>query len=392
MRQLDPEQFFRALPQIRPVDRQFFEHPVHVAGDDAASQNRPAVAAHTLNRQALAEDRVRMRRGVVVGHFDVAFRLCIVGEFVQVLLAVVIAHRQDPQSGLAPQRVREAALVAGRAVGERNRLYETNRSKPDIREPLTLGRSLLAPIRHAEHHAPRRQGAHRQFLEPHPGRSAGVHVEPRGAHRHPTERPAGRRADAAVERGQRRHHGAAASAGPARRPRFHRRRRSADEFQQQQQLAQVRDEARGRRERDGVRHRLLWRERTARGRHAIADGRQSRRLRPSGRIRHARRRLRGRAVPWQRQRRSRSGLEGYFRGDRRGLLRTHVNGEYRHNVQACCDRVASPVRPGLHADSARRQDALARRQDRGLGLHRPGAPKLPRRKDPLLRTGDYVSA
>ncbi len=62
--------------------------------------------------------------------------------------------------------------------------------------------------------------------------------------------------DAALERGQRGHHGAAAPAGPPRGAGVHRRHGQPDEsHQQQQQLAQGRDEARRGRGRHGVRDR-----------------------------------------------------------------------------------------------------------------------------------------
>ena len=63
------------------------------------------------------------------------------------------------------------------------------------------------------------------------------------------------RADAAVERGERRHHRAAAPAGTPRGAGVHRRRGCADELQRQQQQPQGRDEAGRGRGRDGLRDR-----------------------------------------------------------------------------------------------------------------------------------------
>ncbi len=57
--------------------------------------------------------------------------------------------------------------------------------------------------------AARRQGAHRELLERHSGRSARVHVGPRRAAARAAHGAAGRGAHAALERRQRGHHGAA---------------------------------------------------------------------------------------------------------------------------------------------------------------------------------------
>ena len=60
---------------------------------------------------------------------------------------------------------------------------------------------------------PERQGAHRQLRQPHPDRSARVHVGPRRARQDSPHRAAEGRPDAAVERGEHRHRQAAARAG-----------------------------------------------------------------------------------------------------------------------------------------------------------------------------------
>ena len=79
-----------------------------------------------------------------------------------------------------------------------------------------------------------RQGPHRQLCQPHPDRSARIHQQPARLHGDSPHRAAGTRADAALERRQRRHHGAASPAGAPRRPGVHRRHRSADGQQQHQ--------------------------------------------------------------------------------------------------------------------------------------------------------------
>ena len=64
---------------------------------------------------------------------------------------------------------------------------------------------------------------HRQLREPHPTRPARLHEQQARHDRDPPDRAAGSRADAALERRQRRHHGAPAPGRPPRRAGLHRR-------------------------------------------------------------------------------------------------------------------------------------------------------------------------